>query len=1039
MTFWGQLCVLALLVSCAAAQNTAGEASEVKDLQVRQDGSEIAIEVTLSAGVTPRVETAVHPDRLVLILPGTLSDARQRRIPVNAKGVKDVRIGLHSVKPPVTRVVVDLEHAQPYTLQTDGSRVTLRVQGALNARGRAGAPSPAASGAILGSVFRRTPPPPPQSDGHSDSASNSIPVPPSLPPIQFPEGQTSGEATTTANTSAPAHGSAAHPKLGSLQQGTVFPEMGAPGTGAVPAAANSQNAGGQTAAAQPAPAQNTAAPASAPVANAPAREQSAASVATPAPNPTPTVAVPPPTSAATPAPTTMMAAAPASAEQPVTTTAGTVAASATTSPPAPTTPGATVAPPATAPAPAVDTAARIQAPAPAATPAAIASAATAQGAPTAAPTPSTTEASAQAPATPASSAPAVATVANPLAGVQLYPMDKAPPEEVIDAPENGNSTTASSTVTPPSATASAPQDQPSSTNSSDSSGAAGQAVAVAKAEPAAIPELALRRANPDFRIAFRVKYVASGAAYLDGGRAAGLAEGMKLMVRDTPGGVVAVPADGSDPTAIAELEVVSVAESSAVTDIHSPKRDVKAGDVAYLSVSEQEALVQKDALSATRKYPAVIAFTEGDTLDDEVRAEVPRPPSPAVNRARGRLGVDYMGTVSHGQGGGTSTNLGLVARLDITRLNGTFWNVSGYWRGRLTASSYTGQQTLQDLINRTYHLSMTYDNPGSPWVAGFGRMYLPWATSLDTIDGGYFGRRLGHGSTLGVFAGSTPDPTSYSYNPNQEIAGGFINFEGGSFDSLKYTSTAGAGISMLKWSVQNPFVFFENGLFYKRTFSLYDALQVDSPAGNQAVAAPGLGIGRNFLTARFMPHPRVEFSASYNYFRDIPTFDPSLIGTGLLDKYLFQGFSGGVRVEVLKQIWLYTDLGRSNRSGDTTNSLNQLYGITFGQVPWLHMRADAHYSRFNSSFGSGSYEAVSLSRNLRDTMHFELLGGQQNFTSQYTSNTNSKFITTNFDFNLGMHYFFQGGFTVSRGATMDYDQWMLTLGYRFDSKRFKAQ
>lgn len=562
---------------------------------------------------------------------------------------------------------------------------------------------------------------------------------------------------------------------------------------------------------------------------------------------------------------------------------------------------------------------------------------------------------------------------------------------------------------------------------------------VAKAEPAGIPELALRRANPDFRIAFKVKYVASGAAYLDGGRAGGLAEGMKLLVRETPAGTEAAPADGSDPTYVAELEVVSVAENSAVTDIHSPRRDVKKGDLAYLAISEQEAMVQKSALSSTRKYPTVIAFTEGDTLDDEVRAEVPRPPMPSVNRARGRVGLDYMGTVTHGTGGGTSSNLGLVARLDITRLNGTYWNVSGYWRGRLTSSSYTGQQTIQDLINRTYHLSMNYDNPNSAWVAGFGRMYLPWATSLDTIDGGYFGRRLGHGSTLGVFAGSTPDPTSYSYNPDQEIAGAFINFDGGSFDDLKYTSTSGAGVSMLKWNVQKPFAFFENGLFYKRYFSLYDALQVDSPSGNQAVSAPGFGVGRNFLTARFMPHPRVEFNASYNYFRDIPTFDPTLIGTGLLDKYLFQGFSGGVRVEVLKQIWLYTDLGRSNRSGDTTSSLNQLYGITFGQVPWLHLRADAHYSTFNSSFGSGSYEAISLSRNLKESMHFELLGGQQRFSSQYTANNQSKFVTSNLDMNIGLHYFVQGGFTISRGATMNYDQWMFTLGYRFDSRRFKAQ
>jgi len=46
---------------------------------------------------------------------------------------------------------------------------------------------------------------------------------------------------------------------------------------------------------------------------------------------------------------------------------------------------------------------------------------------------------------------------------------------------------------------------------------------------------------------------------------------------------------------------------------------------------------------------------------------------------------------------------------------------------------------------------MNYDNPDSHWVAGFGRMYLPWAVSLDTIDGGYVGRRLGRGATVGVF------------------------------------------------------------------------------------------------------------------------------------------------------------------------------------------------------------------------------------------------------------------------------------------------
>jgi hypothetical protein len=331
-------------------------------------------------------------------------------------------------------------------------------------------------------------------------------------------------------------------------------------------------------------------------------------------------------------------------------------------------------------------------------------------------------------------------------------------------------------------------------------------------EPDAPTMLLLRAAHPDFRSAFRIKYVASGAAYLDGGRSAGLSEGMKLVVRETATNSTSSAADGNDDHIVAELEVTSVAETSAVTDVHTPKRDIAPGDLAYLSAQDEQALVQQSTMSATRKYPTVISFTEGDTLDEEARAEIPKPPMPSVNRARGRVGIDYMGTSFHGGtgGSGTSMNLGLMARMDMTRIAGTYWNLSGYWRGRLNKNSYSNTQTIQDMINRTYHLSMTYDNPGSRLVAGFGRMYLPWAVSLDTIDGGYIGARLGHGSTMGVFAGSTPDPTSWSYNPDRRIGGVFVNFEGGSFDSFRYSSTSGVALSTIKWKLDRPCLLLEN-------------------------------------------------------------------------------------------------------------------------------------------------------------------------------------------------------------------------------------
>jgi hypothetical protein len=557
-------------------------------------------------------------------------------------------------------------------------------------------------------------------------------------------------------------------------------------------------------------------------------------------------------------------------------------------------------------------------------------------------------------------------------------------------------------------------------------------------------------ANPGMRTEFQVKYVDQDIAYLDGGRSSGLTEGMKLIVKEKKPTAVTSGSANLDGV-VAELVVVGVAETSAITEIHTPKRDVVSGDLAYLSSQDLQALVQQHALGATRKYPAVITFSEGgDALDEEARAFVPRPSLPSVNRASARIGFDYSGTKSNDASQVNSSSLGGVLRADLTRIGGTFWNFRGYWRGRLTSTSATSQQTLQDLINRTYHLALTYENPDSRWVLGVGRLYLPWATSLDTLDGGYFAARVRHGVTTGIFGGSTPDPTSWNYSPNRHLGGAFLNAEAGSFEAVRYSSTAGFGKSFetvqystststgtttASYQDNRPFAFFENSFSYKRTFSIFHALQADQPSANPAAASPGAGISRSFLTMRVQPFSRIEFSANHTYFRDIPTFDPQLVGTGLLDKYLFQGFSGGVRVEVVKNvIALYSDLGRSSRTGDAKTSLNQMYGITFLRIPKVGLRADAHYSRFTSSFGSGIYRSFSLSRNWAEGFRVELLGGDQAFTSSLAGNQSAKFLTTNLDTSLGALFFLQGGFTVYRGQLQNYNQWNLTLGYRFDNK-----
>ena len=551
-------------------------------------------------------------------------------------------------------------------------------------------------------------------------------------------------------------------------------------------------------------------------------------------------------------------------------------------------------------------------------------------------------------------------------------------------------------------------------------------------DSAAVP--ALPPAAEPARTDFHVKYVSGTAVYIDGGTSSGLAEGTQLVLKQNTS-LTDQQAAGTtiEPGIVARLKVISVASTSAVCEVVATKRDLAEGDELSLPDAEIKKIVDKDAVGNSRHYPMVISFTDGDPMDEEVRDNVPRPPLPEVNEMRGRFGFDMSTIQSLGAGGGSSTEYGAVVRADFTRLFGTHWNLNGYWRGTFQHPA-AGQQSIQDVINRTYLMSLSYINPDSMWSASIGRMYLPYASSLETIDGAYLGMRLTHNGTLGAFAGSTPDPSAWDYNPQRRIGGGFFNWHGGDFQTLHYSSTVGAGVQLLHWAVDRPFLFTENDFSFKKIFSIYHSMQIDRPAANPGMPAVGVGIGQSLLSLRVQVHPRVALDFTDTYFRDVPTYDPVLIGTGLLDKYLYQGLNGGARVEFPWHLVGYVSLGESNDSNDKKNSLNELFGLTVTQLWKTGFGIDARYSKFDSAFASGTYRTLSINRHLGERFQLDVMGGKYDYNSSLAAPSNSYFINSLFDVDLGAKMFIQSAFTTQRGGSTNYNQWTNVLGYRFDNR-----
>jgi hypothetical protein len=116
-----------------------------------------------------------------------------------------------------------------------------------------------------------------------------------------------------------------------------------------------------------------------------------------------------------------------------------------------------------------------------------------------------------------------------------------------------------------------------------------------------------------------------------------------------------------------------------------------------------------------------------------------------------------------------------------------------------------------------------------------------------------------------------------------------------------------------------------------------------------------------------------------------------------------------------------------------------MFGATWNEVPHTGIRADYHYSKFNSNFGDGHYEVLSFARQVTNRMYWNVQLGKQDVESTHTADCDSIFVDDSFDINLGRHSYLQSGYTYVRGETMNYRQWYMSWGFRFDQGKKNPQ
>jgi hypothetical protein len=115
-------------VPAAAVLPPAQAPAAVKNVKIVHDKTGSAIEIFTSRPVPPALQTLTNPPRLVIDLPNSNLAVKQRFLVGKGDQFTEVHVDQYQESPPVTRVMVDLVEAHPYTWDGAGNRLTIRLK-----------------------------------------------------------------------------------------------------------------------------------------------------------------------------------------------------------------------------------------------------------------------------------------------------------------------------------------------------------------------------------------------------------------------------------------------------------------------------------------------------------------------------------------------------------------------------------------------------------------------------------------------------------------------------------------------------------------------------------------------------------------------------------------------------------------------------------------------------------------------------------------------------------------------------------------------
>lgn len=394
------------------------------------------------------------------------------------------------------------------------------------------------------------------------------------------------------------------------------------------------------------------------------------------------------------------------------------------------------------------------------------------------------------------------------------------------------------------------------------------------------------------------------------------------------------------------------------------KQDIFARKAIVVQKEEQE----EPLPPGEETQPATEVKPSFDSEDQE-KEEEPQ----FKQRIKGRLSAGSYSTTSDY---GDNHRMRYAFNFRGTNLNGSRFSVDNYITFRHTINEWSEVQDNIFNALKVYSLAGKYDFDNSTLTVGRSINYK--ISSMGAIDGLQYEHSFGQ-FVVGAIAGTRPDYTDYSFNPNLLQAGAFISLqakENRGYSTLAFVEQHNGG------AVDRRFAYFQHSSSPVENLNLFGSFEVDAYQKVNGEVSSKPRLTNLYFSARYRFSRKFSLTASYDnrnniiYYESYKNFIDQLI-----ENETRQGLRLGVSVRPVRLISLGLNGSWRFQKSDMNLSKNLNGYVNFNRIPVVNIRLTLRANLLETNYLKSQRFGARLSK---DIIRGKLSGELHYDNVQYT-------------------------------------------------------